>query len=338
MKYLKSKVFKLIILIVGPILVFLALTAPKEYEVIPDPISFNADQLDMKQRPFIVDKKEYPFRSNWYERDGVSMHYIDEGEGIPVVLCHGNPEWSFIYRNLIKELSGEARLIAYDLPGCGFSELPDTWNYTLAEYSEWIASLIFDHLKLDKFIMVVQDWGGPTGLNVAVNNPDHVIGLVISNTWAWKIESGAVKYFSYAMRTPIVNRINVNRNIFATTLMRGELNKKASKNKNITDAYKYQFPTIESRKGTSEFPKNITRAGEFLSELEQGLPRLYNKDVEFIFGTKDWTVGTQDIINRWQSHFPYANTTILPEASHFTQEDSPESYYKALRNLLSSIK
>lgn len=56
----------------------------------------------MKKRPFLVDKNEYPFKSNWYEKDGTSIHYIDEGEGIPIVLAHGNPDWSFMYRNVIK--------------------------------------------------------------------------------------------------------------------------------------------------------------------------------------------------------------------------------------------
>ena len=133
---------------------------PIVYHVEPDPIINNADITNQKQRPFIVDKEEYPFKSHWYERNGVSMHYVDEGEGIPIVLTHGNPDWSFLNRNIIKDMSKEARVIAYDLPGFGFSDTPADFGFTPQEHSQWIESLIFEHLKLDKFIMVVQDWGG----------------------------------------------------------------------------------------------------------------------------------------------------------------------------------
>ncbi|MCL7764576.1 alpha/beta fold hydrolase [Polaribacter sp. Z014] len=298
---------------------------------------YNKDVTNKKQRPFIVDKEEYPFKSNWFEKDGISMHYIDEGEGIPIVLTHGNPDWSFLNRNIIKALSGEARVIAYDLPGFGFSDTPENYGFTPQEHVEWISSLLFEHLKLDKFIIVVQDWGGPTGLSVATSNPDKVLGVVISNTWAWKAE-GKMFDFSMYMRTPEMQAKIIDENFFATTLMQSSINTKSSSNKAITDAYAMAFPTKESRKGTAVFPAQITLAVDWLEDLEGNLNTLQKKQVELIFGLKDEAVASQNIQDKWRSIFPKAPVQLLPEAGHFTQEDSPESFVFSLRRMMKNLE
>ena len=302
----------------------------------PAPVILNKDETNKKQRPFIVDKKEYPFKSNWFEKDGISMHYIDEGEGIPIVLTHGNPDWSFLNRNIIKELSGEARVIAYDLPGFGFSDTPKDYGFTPQEHVEWISALLFEHLKLEKFIIVVQDWGGPTGLSVATSHPDKVLGVVISNTWAWKPE-GKLKEFSIYMRTPEMEAKVLDENFFATTLMQSSLNEKSRNNKTITDAYAMPFPTKESRKGTAVFPQQITLASAWLQELEGKLNTIQDKPVEFIFGLKDDLVASKANQEKWRSYFPKAPVQLLPDAGHFTQEDSPESFAFSLRRLLKNL-
>ncbi len=307
------------------------------YDQEPDPVIFNVDSSNNKQRPFIVDKEEYPFKSNWFEKDGVSMHYIDEGEGIPIVLTHGNPDWSFLNRNIIKELSGEARLIAYDLPGFGFSDTPPDFGYTPQEHVEWISALLLDHLKLEKFIIVVQDWGGPTGLSVATSNPEHVYGVVISNTWAWK-PSGAMYWFSMAMRQPAMERKVIDENFFATAIMQGSINETSRSNKAITDAYAMAFPTPESRKGTAVFPQQITVSASWLDELEGRLSTLSAKPVELIFGLKDDVVANEGIQDKWRTHFPNAPVQLIPDAGHFTQEDSPESFVFSLRRILKQIE
>ena len=297
---------------------------------------YNKDETNQKQRPFIVDKEEYPFKSNWFEKDEISMHYIDEGEGIPIVLTHGNPDWSFLNRNIIKELSDEARVIAYDLPGFGFSDTPKDYGYTPQEHVEWIKALLFEHLKLEKFIIVVQDWGGPTGLSVATSNPNKVLGVVISNTFAWKVE-GKLEEFSMLMRTPEMENKVLNENFFATALMQNSINEKSRNNKAITDAYAMPFPTRESRRGTAVFPQQITLAASWLEDLETKLPKLKDKPVELIFGLKDDAVASQHIQDKWRALFPKAPVQLLPEAGHFTQEDSPESFVFSLRRMIKNI-
>ena len=130
-------------------------------------------------------------------------------------------------------MSGEARLIAYDLPGFGFSDTPQDYGFTPQEHVEWISALLFDHLKLEKFIIVVQDWGGPIGLSVATSHPDKVMGVVISNTWAWK-PTGALESFSMSMRQPEMEDKVLKENFFVTGLMMGSINEQSRNNPAIS--------------------------------------------------------------------------------------------------------
>ncbi|MGB6328715.1 MAG: alpha/beta fold hydrolase, partial [Halarcobacter sp.] len=264
-------------------------------------------------------------------------HYIDEGKGIPIVLTHGNPDWSFLNRNIIKELSNEARLIAFDLPGFGFSDTPKNYNFTPQEHVEWVKALIHNHLKLDKFILVVQDWGGPIGLTVATDNPENILGLVISNTWAWEANK-SLKEFSQLMKTPKMKKLVIENNQFADALMSSILNEKSKNNKVITDAYKMPFPTPKSRKGTLVFPHQITDAKLWLDKLETKLPLLADKPVEFIFGEKDPWLSDPATIAKWRSFYPNGNVQILANVNHYTQEDSPESFVFSLRRIIKEIK
>lgn len=307
------------------------------YDQSADPVPFNADPSDERLRPFVVDKEEYPFKSHWFDRDGVAMHYIDEGEGFPIVLTHGNPDWSFLNRNIIKDMSGEARVIAYDLPGFGFSDTPEGFNWTPQEHAEWVSALVNEHLGLEEFILVVQDWGGPTGLSVATQNPDKIAGLVISNTWAWEPNPAMVQFSNY-MATPEVQAKVLEENFFAGALMAGGLNPTSSANPKITDAYAMPFPTPEDRKGTTYFPVAITDQQDWVVQIEGKLDLLADKPVELIFGELDELLGTEESVTRWRGHFPQAPVQLLPAANHFTQEDSPESFGLSLRRLLSQIE
>jgi haloalkane dehalogenase len=262
------------------------------------------------------------------------MHYIDEGpsayDGLPIVFCHGNPTWSYLYRNIIKALRPNHRCIAYDLPGFGFSDHPNNYSYTPQEHAQWVESFLFEHLKLDKFIMVVQDWGGPIGLSIATRHPEKIAGLVISSTWAWKPNTIAT-LFSKLMATRLFQYLTMEKNFFATRLVAMMLGKTATPD--MLAAYAAPFPTPESRKGTAVFPVQITKATPWLEEIHRCLPRLSSIPVEFIFGLKDLMTKPADM-KRWTDLFPNAGVQKVPDANHYTQEDTPESYVKALEKLL----
>ena len=111
-----------------------------------------------------IDRDEYPFESHYIQVPAGRMHYVDEGSGQPVVMVHGNPTWSFLYRKVIKRLQPEYRCIAMDHLGFGLSDKPKDWSYLPAEHSTNLATLI-EGLGLKNITLVVQDWGGPIGLS-----------------------------------------------------------------------------------------------------------------------------------------------------------------------------
>ena len=124
----------------------------------------------------------FDFRPNYLDQDGLRMHYLDEGEGDPVLLLHGEPTWSFLYRKLIPPLAAGARCIAPDYFGFGRSDKPtDTGWYSFDRHYGSVLGLV-EELDLSGLTVVVQDWGGPIGLRLAVEQPERVERLVILNT------------------------------------------------------------------------------------------------------------------------------------------------------------
>ncbi len=135
-----------------------------------------------------IPKHLYPFENHWLELDDLRLHYLDEGDGEPVVAVHGNPTWSFYYRDLVRDLRDDYRVIVPDHIGCGLSDKPgdDVYEYTLERRIDDFSRLM-DDLELDDINLVVHDWGGMIGLGWAVRNPDRVKRLVILNTAAFHL-------------------------------------------------------------------------------------------------------------------------------------------------------
>ena len=133
---------------------------------------------------FTPDPQLYPFESRWFDSSVGRIHYIDEGEGRPILLMHGNPDWSFLYRKMIPVLAPHFRCIAMDYPGFGLSVHPADYGYLPREHAAVVAELV-EYLDLTDAIIVGQDWGGPIGYDVASRMPDRFTGLVAGNTMMW---------------------------------------------------------------------------------------------------------------------------------------------------------
>ena len=140
-----------------------------------------------KERPF-AERKATP-ADDPFDRGGLRLHYIDEGEGEPVIMLHGNPSWSFLYRNLIDSLRGSHRVIVPDHIGCGLSDKPDDsqYAYTLKSRVDDLEALL-DHLGLDRELtLVLHDWGGMIGMTYAARHPERIARLVVTNTAAFHL-------------------------------------------------------------------------------------------------------------------------------------------------------
>jgi haloalkane dehalogenase len=214
-----------------------------------------------------IDKNEYPFKSNFIQFDIGKMHYVDEGKGEPIVMLHGNPTWSFLYRHMIKGLSGKYRCIAPDYFGFGLSDNPKDWSYLPKGHAEYITKLI-DQLELKDITFVVQDWGGPIGLSYAVSNPSKVKRFIIVNTWMWPVSDDFhFRLFSRMMGGPFGRFVIKRFNFFAKRVMKMGINDKSKLSKHIHKHYLNPLNTPASRKGSWVFPKEIIGSSKWLESL-----------------------------------------------------------------------
>jgi haloalkane dehalogenase len=196
----------------------------------------------------------YAFAPRYVEQDGLRMHYVDEGAGDPVLLLHGEPTWSFLYRKLIPPLARIARCVAPDYFGFGRSDKPTErgW-YSYDRHTESIARLA-DELDLRDVTLVVQDWGGPIGFRFAVENPDRVARLVVMNTGI-----GARAPNDEWLRFQAFMR-RVGTEIVAGQLVRLSLAQPVDDE--VIAAYDAPFPVPESRVGIVRFPELVATSSE----------------------------------------------------------------------------
>jgi len=270
----------------------------------------------------------YPFQSRWFETDGIRVHYVDEGTGRPILMCHGNPTWSFLYRKIIERLRGQFRCVAVDYPGFGLSDRPEGYGYTPAEQARIVGRLA-DHLGLDGFIVMGQDWGGPIGMSVASQRAGRVGGLVFMNTWFWRTDRLAMQLFSRVMSTRPMQRRILERNFFVERLMPRSVSHPLAAE--VMEHYRRAQPTPEARWGVAEFPRQILASGAWLERLASQAPQaLGDKPVLLVWGMKDPGFGSRRVLGRWQRYFPAAEVVVLADANHFIQEDAADQIADAV--------
>lgn len=272
----------------------------------------------------------FPFESRWFDGAGPRVHFVDEGSGPPVVMFHGNPTWSFLYRKVILALRDRYRCIAMDYPGFGLSERPADYGYTSAEHAVVTGKLV-DHLQLDHFIVMGQDWGGPIGMTVALERAGRVAGLVFANTWYWPAP-GSLTAFSLVMSSVPLQWLILQRNFFVNVVMPRAVSKKLDPA--VFKTYQQAQPSPEARRGVAEFPKQIRRARPMLTRLAHEAPTaLRGKPMELVWAMKDPAFGREQVIQRWLRDFPEARGTRVGDANHYIQEDAPEALALAVERV-----
>jgi haloalkane dehalogenase len=276
---------------------------------------------------FKPDRKLYPFESRWFESPVGRVHFIDEGSGSLILFCHGNPTWSFLYRNIIIALRGHFRCIAMDYPGFGLSDRPDRYGYTPEEHARVVSALIA-HLDLRNFLVMGQDWGGPIGMAAALSDPARVKGLVFGNTWFWPTDRLHNKLFSIVMSTRLMQRAILQRNFFVEKLIPNGTARSLSQAE--MNHYRGVQPTPEARRGVAEFPRQIRAARRWLADISHGVETaLARKPLLLTWGMRDFAFGSQ-FIPRWRKTFPDHHLVELSQAKHFIQEDAPNEIARAI--------
>ncbi len=280
-----------------------------------------------------IDRKEYPFASHYFQAAAGKLHYVDEGRGEVVLMLHGNPTWSFLYRKLIKQLSPNYRCIAPDYLGFGLSDKPVDWNYLPEAHAKNLEALI-EHLDLKDITLVVGDWGGPIGMQYAVRHPANVKRLIVTNTWAWPVNRD-FHYISFSalMGGPIGRFLIRYFNFFVTSFMRVAFGDKSKLTAHAHQHYKDALPTAKSRKGCYVFPRQIIASTPWLTQLWGKIGALKDKPTLFIWGMKD-VAFRENELKQWQRGLPNSLTLRLNTVGHFVPEEAPEALGEAVESFL----
>lgn len=279
---------------------------------------------------------EYPFQPNYFQWDGIRMHYLDEGEGKPVVLFHGQPTWSFLYRKVIPPLvEAGYRCIAPDYVGLGKSDKPVADEfYTFEMHTRSIKDLL-ESLELEDATVVGQDWGGPIGLRFAVEHPELVRRLVVLNTGLFTgrgtMSEAWMQFRNWVAKTP---------DLPVDFLMsRSEAHPWGG---DVLAAYGAPFPSIDHKAGIRRFPMMVPLTGEDVGAAEMLAVRdqLANwaNPAYVLFSTGDPIFSTRTGA-RLAELIPGAGPLDTVEnAAHFLQEDQGEEVGRRIAHWLAGTE
>ncbi len=287
-------------------------------------------------------KHLYPFTSRYHTIDGHRMHYVDEGKGKPVIMIHGNPTWSFYFRTLISGLKDEYRAIAPDHIGCGLSDRPGTrsYDYTLQSRVRDLDAFI-DHLGLiDKITLVVHDWGGMIGLAWAVDHPEQIDRLVITNTSGFFLPGDKslplslwmVKYLPF-FAVPAVLGLN----LFA--LGAAYMCTERRLDKDVKKGLLAPYNSWKNRIAVLRFVQDIPlssrdRSFGIVHHVDTSLSRLSDIPMLFLWGAKDFVFDT-GFLDEFRRRFPWSKTHVFHDAGHYLFEDKPFETLDIVRRFLS---
>ena len=263
----------------------------------------------------------YIFEPHYLEQDGLRMHYVDEGSGAPVLMLHGEPTWAFLYRKLIPSVAGVARVVAPDYLGFGRSDKPTRIEDYSYDFHYTSIERLADALDLREATVVVQDWGGPIGLRLAVERPDRVARLVIMNTG---IGAGRAPSEEWLRFREFVRRVG-------TELVPGQLVRVSCVSEladDVVNAYNAPFPTPESKAGVLAFPELVPTELEHPSaakmmEVRAALEE-WDRPTLVLFSDSDpifTTVAAQHMASRIPGAGP---AETVEGAGHFLQEEKGE--------------
>ncbi|MCP4020243.1 MAG: alpha/beta fold hydrolase [Desulfobacteraceae bacterium] len=273
----------------------------------------------------------YPFESRFLMVHGHKMHYLDQGNGKPVLMVHGNPTWSFYFRHLVTDLSKDFRAIAPDHIGCGFSDKPGVkdYEYTLKSRVRDL-NIFVDHLNLDQKIdLIVHDWGGMIGLAWAMDNLDRIGKITITNTSGFFLPKDKkfpfllwlVKYIS-PFATPAV--LGLNAFSRGALLLASQKKLSGPVKKGLTAPYNSWQNRIATLKFVQDIPiSEEDQSFSIVDRVDKNLSKLDQDKLMFLWGSKDF-VFDLSFLNEWRRRFPRAQTHVFHDAGHYLFEDKPD--------------
>jgi len=281
--------------------------------------------------PRWLDRNEYPFKSHYFQQPIGRMHYVDEGQGDPIVMIHGNPGWSFEFRKVIREMSRTNRCIAPDHIGFGLSDKPFDWDYLPRSHAENFERFV-EGLNLTNMTLVVNDWGGPIGFSYAIKHPEKIRKFVILNTWLWSVKKDLYYQMFSNMMGGLLGRFLIrNFNFFGRVVVWMAFGDKTKLGNGIHAYYYKHLEKPQDRKGCYTFPKQIIGSSVWLDSLWQQRERINRLPATLVWGMKDIAFREKEL-NYWIANWNNPKVVRLSKAGHYPQEEAPEEVVKALQD------
>jgi len=283
----------------------------------------------------------YPFTSHFADVNGLQYHYLDEGEGDPVIMLHGNPTWSFYYRELIKRLSPRYRVICPDHIGCGLSEKPSAkdYGYRLENRADDVATLLQQLGINDNLTVIVHDWGGFIGCVYALRHLKMIKRIVITNTAAFLKPAGKslpLRLWLLRYLTPLAVPGILGANLFCRAALVMAPRKKLAPD--VKKGLIAPYNSWANRIATLKFVQDIAvkksdpsyALGQFLDE---NLHQLKELPMLICWGKHDF-VFDDTYFNEWRRRFPEAEYHVFENAGHYLLEDEPEKVTSTIDDFL----
>jgi haloalkane dehalogenase len=263
------------------------------------------------------------------------MHYLDEGDGPPVLLVHGTPTWSFLYRHIVAALRPRFRCIVPDHIGFGLSDKPPDWTYRPADHARNLRMLI-EHLNLRDFTLVVHDFGGPIGLPYAIERPDNVKRLVLFNTFMWSIRADAAKrrpaqLFSTALGRLLYLRLNFSPRV----ILPAAWGDKRTLTPDVRRHYTAVHQQPDERHGMWGFARELLGSSDWFDGLWARRDRIKDIPALLLWGMKDPAFTPQDLA-RWQALFTNAQTRTFPNVGHFVPDEAGSAAAQEIMTFLTN--
>ncbi len=264
----------------------------------------------------------YPFTPKKFKINGHTLSYLDEGEGPVIVMLHGNPTWSFYYRNLVQTLKPNYRVIVPDHMGCGFSDRPQDYPYHLEKHIDNLEHLL-NHLGVTELSLVMHDWGGAIGMGYAVRCPEKIESFVVMNTAAFR--SNRIPFRIRICRIPVFGDLLVRGlNGFAGPAIFMAVAKKMSAK--IKKGFLVPYDSWKNRIAVLRFVQDIPlsekdHSWQTLIAIENGLEKLNNKPMLLLWGGKDFCF-TEHFYKGWRQRFSGAQYHYFEDAGHYVLEDA----------------
>lgn len=270
----------------------------------------------------------YPFSSHEAIVNRHRYHYVDEGEGPVLLMVHGNPTWSFYWRNLILALRDRYRIVAVDHIGCGLSEKPPAgeYAYRLADRIDDLKALI-EQLDLRRITLVAHDWGGGIGMGAAVAMPDRFARFVLMNTAAFRFPR--CPWPIRCCWIPVLGPLAVQGlNLFVRAALRSTVHKRERMTPAVKAGLAAPYDSWRNREAVLRFARDIPMRPTHpsyatLVKIEEGLAQFREYPVCLIWGMRDWCF-TPDMLERFVEFFPQAEVHRLADAAHYVVEDAHE--------------